>query len=70
MNPNQVDPSARGTTVIAADGETRGHLTGGSRDCDLESCGGKRLATRWDNGKLTYPCTKGMEWQDNAWRIL
>jgi len=52
--------------------EIRSALLAGEldRDCDLESCGGKRLATRWDNGKLTYPCTKGMEWQGNAWRIL
>jgi hypothetical protein len=33
----------------------------GDRDCNLESCRGVRFAVRWPNGKLTWPCTRGME---------
>ncbi len=43
--------------------------TGGTRHCKLEGCNGIRLGVRWPDGKLTFPCTKGMstsnpdEWQ-------
>lgn len=33
----------------------------GSRRCTLEGCTGKRLGVRWPDGRLTWPCTKGME---------
>lgn len=62
-------PYAAGTPVIGREGKIRGQLTGGSRRCRLESCGGARLATRWEDGSLTYPCSKGMTWQGNTWRI-
>jgi hypothetical protein len=38
----------------------RGTLTGGFRNCQMEGCRGKRLGVRWDDGKLTFPCTHGM----------
>lgn len=70
MSPCDTTPYAAGTTVISRDGKTIGRLTGGSRHCPLESCRGKRLATRWENGQLNYPCTKGMEGQGDKWRVL
>jgi hypothetical protein len=42
----------------------------GERPCQLEACGGTRLAVRWPNGHLTWPCTKGMTHNGKAWRIL
>jgi hypothetical protein len=48
-----------------------GVLTGSSRRCQLEGCLGVRLYVRWDDGKLTMPCTKGMTYDDVAgsWKI-
>lgn len=38
----------------------RGVTTGGERYCTLEGCPGRRIAVRWPDGHLTWPCTKGM----------
>lgn len=46
-----------------------GRTTGGSYRCALEGCTGRRLAVRWANGKITFPCTKGMSFTTNGWRI-
>jgi len=47
--------------VYSSDCKEWGHTTGSSQQCRLEGCNGKRLGVRWTNGKITYPCTKGME---------
>lgn len=47
--------------VYSSDGTTFGFRTGGSRQCKCEGCIGLALAVRWQDGKLTYPCTKGMK---------
>lgn len=59
----------RGTKVVAADG-SKGKLTGGERYCSMEGCRGMQLGVRWDDGKLTFPCTKGMIFKDGAWRLV
>lgn len=61
----------KGTLVISSKGE-QGTLTGGQRMCQLEGCRGKRLYVRWKDGKITMPCTKGMEFDESThtWRIL
>jgi hypothetical protein len=46
--------------VVSRDGNDKGRLTGGSRNCRLEGCTGRRLEVRWPDGKLTWPCSKGM----------
>lgn len=47
-----------------------GKLTGGERACTLEGCRGKRIGVRWDDGKLTWPCTRGMFIrEDGQWQI-
>lgn len=57
---------ARGTRH----GRLRGRLTGGSRVCPLEGCPGARLGVRWPDGRLTWPCTKGMILcADGHWEI-
>jgi hypothetical protein len=48
-----------------------GVTTGVTRTCQLEGCGARRLGVRWPDGKITYPCTKGMTWneEERAWEI-
>ena len=58
--------------ILSRDGKHIGTTTGGkSRQCRLESCKGERVGVRWDDDKLTYPCTAGMHWnaQRNACQI-
>lgn len=62
--------SAAGIRVISRTGKTRGRLTGTRRPCNLAGCTGERLTVRWDNGKVTYPCTKGMTLKKNKRGIL
>ena len=45
--------------VLASTGEV-GKPTGGTRYCTLEGCNGLRLGVRWPDGKITFPCLKGM----------
>lgn len=37
-----------------------GNTTGSEKCCQLAGCNGRRLAVRWSDGKLTWPCTKGL----------
>jgi len=59
----------KGTPVLSSDGKIKGKLTGGSRHCGMSGCSGKALAVRWEDGKLTYPCTKGMTFENGTWKI-
>lgn len=61
---------AMDTPVQARTGKVRGRLTGVSRACQLEGCLGRRLGVRWPDGKLTWPCTKGMDFDGKRWKIL
>lgn len=60
-----------GQTVYGVYEEHVGETTGGTRRCGLTSCTGRRIATRWENGNLTYPCEQGMEFDEEseAWYI-
>lgn len=57
-----------GVKVHAKDGAV-GYTTGGQRNCQLAGCPGKRLAVRWSDEKVTYPCTKGMKYEADGWKI-
>jgi hypothetical protein len=66
---------AKDIPVFARDAmEPTGLTTGGTRHCALEGCTGLRIGVRWDNGRLTYPCSKGMTSAIRkgaySWRIL
>jgi hypothetical protein len=37
----------------------------GTKACTLESCGGIRLGVRWPDGRLTWPCSKGLTARDS-----
>lgn len=59
-----------GVLVYSRDAKHRGKLTGSHRICGLEGCRGLQLTVRWEDGKITYPCTKGMIFRKKSWRIL
>ena len=60
----------KGEKVVSRDGEHTGRTTGATRICQMEGCTGRRLVVKWEDGKITYPCTKGMEYKGDAWRII
>ena len=58
----------KGTTIYSRDGKMKGVATGGQRRCQLHGCTGMRIAVRWPDGKLTYPCSKGIA-KRKRWQI-
>jgi len=57
-------------TVLSRDGKHRGVLTGGTRRCQLAGCNGIRYCVRWEDGKHTWPCSKGIkEIDEQTWQI-
>jgi len=61
-----------GEVVISRDGRSKGKTTGGERLCTMEGCRGTKVAVRWQDGKLTFPCTHGMTWdtREMVWKII
>lgn len=37
-----------------------GRATGTTYPCRMEGCTGVRVMVRWPDGKVTWPCSKGM----------
>ena len=62
---------AKGTKVFNREMTEQGELTGSSRLCSMDGCTGRRLGVRWPDGKLTWPCAKGMLFdpEKNQWVI-
>jgi hypothetical protein len=60
-----------GQPVHGIHDEHVGTTTGGTRRCSLHGCTGRRVATRWEDGRLTYPCEKGMSFdpETEEWSI-
>lgn len=54
--------------VISRTGEV-GKTTGKTRCCQLEGCLGVRIGTRWPDGRITWPCSKGMRLQGGKWKL-
>lgn len=48
-----------------------GVTTGATRYCPLEGCTGTRIVVRWPGGTITYPCSKGMLFDEttHTWEI-
>ena len=67
-----MDYLSSGLEVISRDENEKGITTGGNYLCRLEGCTGLRLAVRWNDGKTTYPCTKGMYYNKHKkqWKII
>jgi hypothetical protein len=57
--------------VYSKGGKEAGRIVGVGKLCTLEGCRGWRLPVRWADGKLTWPCTRGMavRAQDGQWQI-
>lgn len=49
-----------GDIMLASDLTEAGTATGGTRPCSLEGCNGVRVGVRWEDGKISWPCSKGI----------
>lgn len=56
--------------ILSNDGQLTGQLTGGERQCTLEGCNGPRVGIRWNDGTLTWPCIKGIEFINGKQQIM
>ena len=57
--------------IVSRCGKLRGRPTGGSRTCSLEGCRGVRIATKWPDDQVTYPCSDGVRYRkDGGARII
>ena len=59
--------------ILSRDGKYTGKATGGNtRRCPMECCKGERIGVRWEDGKLTYPCTAAMKWngKHKCWQLI
>ncbi len=53
--------------VFSSDAESIGRVaTGVAIFCRMEGCTGRKYAVRWDDGRLTYVCTKGLTELDSG----
>lgn len=59
-----------GEKVISRGGKHIGFTTGAVRSCNLTGCRGVQIVVKWDNKKITYLCSKGMERNNDVWQIL
>jgi len=59
----------KGDTVLSRDGAIKGTVRGAGRLCRLEGCGGWCVPVRWSDGKLTWPCSKGLRQTKEGWQI-
>ena len=58
--------------MLSRDGKEKGRIINeNSYQCRLEGCRGWRMSVRWDDGKLTYPCSHGTKSIDeNTYQII
>lgn len=49
-----------GKTVFSRDGKKQGVASGHTSSCRMEGCLGVRVSTKWADGRITYPCSKGL----------
>jgi hypothetical protein len=58
-----------GATIFTRDKKEKGKVVSHtSRTCH-EGCGGTRLGVRWPDGRLTYPCSRGIVGYRKNYRI-
>lgn len=70
--PSKELPEGHPTKVYRRDGKGKpGKVTGSTRRCQMEGCSGVRVMVRWPNGKITWPCAKGLKLRkDDHWQIV
>lgn len=62
---------SKGMQIRARNDVESGLSTGSTHRCRMAGCTGLRVTVRWKNGKVTHPCSKGMELlSDGSARIL
>ena len=60
----------KGDAVVSSDECHVGKIVGDGRACrQVEGCRGLQVPVRWDDGKLTWPCTKGLVELEGGWKI-
>jgi hypothetical protein len=65
----QLDSGLLVTDVISRDGE-HGAPTGGIRPCRMEGCTGIRFGVRWPDGKITWICSRGVEFNGTTATLI
>ncbi len=51
----------KGMKIYARDTDSDpGVATGSTHECQMEGCSGVRVTVKWPDGKVTYPCSKGL----------
>lgn len=53
---------AKGDKMISRDEKNTGIFTGVTRPYNLEGCRGLRHTVKWNDGKISYPCGKGLRY--------
>jgi len=59
----------KGDTIISREGEHRGKATGTRFKCRLAGCNGMRITVKWPDGKVTFPCSRGLKRSRAGWQI-
>ena len=67
--PDNEDADTILKIIVSRDGKETGRTTGGTRPCPVEGCRGVRIGVRWEDGKLTWPCSAGMTGRGKHLRI-
>jgi len=61
-------------TIVSRDGKYRGKPTSVTiRNCGVEGCFGLVLRVKWNDGKVSFPCTAGLRNINSKkaiWKIL
>jgi hypothetical protein len=55
--------------VLGRDKIITGRTTGASYKCPLNGCSGWRVTVKWEDGRISYPCTEGMSKDKKGWYI-
>lgn len=60
----------KGAIIWSRGATADGRATGAHHACQMDGCRGRRITVKWCDGRITYPCTKGLIFvKDNIWRI-
>jgi len=59
-----------GEKVLSRDEKLVGVTTGSTHHCQMDGCIGHRISVKWEDGKTTFPCSKGMIREDHVWKII
>ena len=56
--------------IYSSDGKDKGIPTGAQYMCRLEGCNGSRITTKWNDGSITHPCSRGLTPFRKHWKIM